>query len=398
MKKTAILLGILLIFTACGSGTDPQDQEVVLEDSYYTDVYSWNDSKGLDSTLLGRSLNLGNYLEAPRIPSEGAPADPSGEGNWTGDRLLTQADLQRIADAGFATVRIPVRWSDYMSDTAPYTILDTGTAEDPFNILDRVKEIIGWAQDANLKVVMNLHHYNEMFDEPESRQAYHMERLDSLWNQLSQAFPLSEYPQNQLVFELMNEPHGTIGFDDWNTIIASLCDIIWVDNAASQVNGTSRRMIMLGTANWGGVPGLYELNLPDACNASNTIVTVHYYEPFHFTHQGASWVDNSEGWIGTRWLGTSSEQAPLLSLFSDIETWKSNTNQNYEIFVGEYGVFSEFSNPSDQKAWTAFIARESEKRNYSWGYWEYASGFGAYDPAAEAWRPQLISALIPTDL
>lgn len=398
MRKILLLLGIVFLYTACNSGADTQGSEVALDESYYSDIHGWNASKGLNSTMLGRAINLGNYLEAPRVPYEGAPADPSGEGNWTGERLLTQADLQRIADAGFATVRIPIRWTDYMSETSPYTIMDTGTAEDPFNILDRVKEIIGWAQAANLKVVMNLHHYNEMFDDPESDQAYHMERLDALWDQLSQAFPLSEYPQDQLVFELMNEPHGTIGYTDWNTIIASLCDIIWVDNAASQVDGTSRRMIMLGTANWGGVPGLYNLDLPSACNASNTIITVHYYEPFHFTHQGASWVSGSESWVGTRWLGTASDQAPLLTLFSDIENWKSATGQDFEIFVGEFGVFSQYSDPADQKAWTAFIARESEERDYSWGYWEYASGFGAYDPSAAAWRPQLISALIPADL
>lgn len=399
MKKILFIISaIMLLLASCTGGSTPQDQEVVLDSSYYTDIHNWNDDLGLDSTQLGRGINLGNYLEAPRRPSEADPLDPSGEGNWTGGRLLTQADLQRIAAAGFATVRIPVRWSDYQSDTEPYTIMDTGTAEDPFNILDRAKEVVGWAHAAGLNVVLNLHHYNEMFDDPESEQAYHMARVDALWDQLSQAFPLSEYPKDSLVFELMNEPHGTIGYDDWNNMIDSLCTIIWEDNAAYQVDGTTRRTIMLGTANWGGVPGLYNLDLPAACNPGNTIITVHYYEPFHFTHQGAEWSSGADAWIGTRWLGTAADQEGLLDLFSSIETWKSATGQDFEIFVGEFGVYSKYSEPADQKAWTAFIARESEERGYSWAYWEYAAGFGAYDPGTSAWRPQLISALIPSDI
>jgi endoglucanase len=47
--------------------------------------------------------------------------------------------------------------------------------------------------------------------------------------------------------------------------------------------------------------------------------------------------------------------------------------------MGEFGVYSQYSAPQLQKARTAFIAREAEKRNISWTYWEYSSGFGAYD-------------------
>ena len=31
----------------------------------------------------------------------------------------------------------------------------------------------------------------------------------------------------------------------------------------------------------------------------------------------------------------------------------------------------------------------------SWAYWEYDQGFGAFDGAAAAWRPEIIDALVP---
>jgi endoglucanase len=152
---------------------------------------------------------------------------------------------------------------------------------------------------------------------------------------------------------------------------------------------------MVGTANWGGVPGLQNLVLPAACTAVNTIVTIHYYEPFQFTHQGAEWVSGSTAWIGTAWTGSAADQQPLLSLLDSVVSWNSAPGRGFELYMGEFGAYTKYVNPDYQKAWTAFIAREAEHRTMSWAYWEYCSGFGAYDPSAGAWRPQLIDALIP---
>ncbi|MEM1544372.1 MAG: glycoside hydrolase family 5 protein, partial [Candidatus Bathyarchaeia archaeon] len=43
------------------------------------------------------------------------------------------------------------------------------------------------------------------------------------------------------------------------------------------------------------------------------------------------------------------------------------------------------------------VAREAEKRGIAWCYWEFCSGFGAYDPKAGKWREELLNALIPKE-
>lgn len=375
-----LMLGSLsYALIGCGGGSVGSDlgsdNVVVLPDSYYSDLYAWNEQGGLQQTQLGRGINLGNYLEAPS------------EGEWTAGRLLVESDLQTIADAGFKTVRIPVRWSAHTEATAPYTI--------DASFMARVQQVVGWAMNNNLQVVLNTHHYTEMMDDPESKQEGHIQRLEAIWKQISAAFPLEHYAQHKLVFELLNEPNGTIDYADWNDIIARLLDVIWVDMAAQQNSASAQRTVMIGTANWGHPDGLTNLSLPSTVNADNTIITVHYYEPFHFTHQGAEWVSGANEWIGTPWLGTEADQAPLIALFDRVTSWNADTNHGFEVFMGEFGVYSRDSEPSHQKAWTAFIAREAEKRDISWAYWEYASGFGAYDVDAGEWRSQLIEALIP---
>lgn len=359
--------------SACGGESAPSS--VVLAENYYTDLYDWNDQGGLQQTQLGRGINLGNYLDAPN------------EGDWTAGRLLVEADLQNIADAGFITVRIPTRWADHALESAPYTIDSAFMA--------RVEEVVTWANNAGLKVVLNVHHYLAMMDDGEAAQEAHILRLLGIWEQISTQFPLSRYDADHLVFELLNEPNGSIDYDDWNDIIDRALTLIWTENSATQNDASAQRVVMIGTANWGHPDGLSNLSLPEVANSTNTIITVHYYEPFTFTHQGAEWVDGADAWIGSSWFGTAAEQAPLIALFDRVTAWNDSADLGFEIFMGEFGAYSAYVAAADQKAWSAFIAREAEKRNISWAYWEYASGFGAYDPDTGQWRSTLMEALIP---
>ncbi|WP_217529484.1 hypothetical protein, partial [Vibrio metschnikovii] len=105
--------------------------------------------------------------------------------------------------------------------------------------------------------------------------------------------------------------------------------------------------------------------------------------------------NGAKAWIGTRWVGSEPDQQVLFDYLDSVEAWNTQIGHGFEINIGEFGVFSQHSKPEDQRAWTAFIAREAEKRGFSWHYWEYSSGFGAYDPYSEKWRTALIEGLIP---
>lgn len=359
----ALLLSSLMV--GCGGGGSSTD--VVLDASYYTNKYGYADT----DSFLGRGINMGNYFESPEY-----------EGSWTG-RTLERADFELVAAAGFKSVRIPIRWSDHAATSAPYTI-------DP-DFLARVKVVVGWALDEGLNVVVNTHHYNELFAATPATLEGHQQRLHGIWSQLSDAFDTTNYPVDRVVFELLNEPNGAVTYGEWNDMVADLTTLVWTTK--NQVG----RKIMIGTANWGGPTGIANLTLPTACTRDNTIITIHWYEPFHFTHQGAEWAAGSDAWIGTVWRGTTEDQQPLLSLYDSVTAWNSQAGRGFEIFVGEFGAYAKYAGADYRKAWTAFIAREAEARGMSWAYWEFDQGFGAYDRQAEAWRQELIEALLPAD-
>jgi len=87
--------------------------------------------------LLGRGVNLGNALEAPT------------EGEW--GVVLQEEYFDLIKQAGFNSIRLPVRWSAHALAERPYTI-------DPV-FMKRVDWAVANALSRGLPIIVNIHHY-----------------------------------------------------------------------------------------------------------------------------------------------------------------------------------------------------------------------------------------------
>lgn len=304
--------------------------------------------------ILGKGINLGNALEAPR------------EGDW--GMVIQKEFIDLIADAGFESVRIPIRWNAHAQLNPPYTI-------EP-SFFDRVDEIINWSLDRNLAVMINIHHYNELMESPTE----HLDRFLSIWNQLAHHY--MDLPET-VVFEVLNEPHNNFTSDLWNSYLSRAIDTIRVTNP--------KRVIAIGTAPWGGFGGLETLEMPESDR--QLITTVHYYNPFQFTHQGASWAGpETDEWLGTTWNGTTTEKEEIDRDFDGVLQWAETHNR--PIHLGEFGAYSTADQES-REAWTRYVVESAESRGFSWAYWEFGAGFGIYDRNQNEWRPYLLKALIP---
>lgn len=303
---------------------------------------------------LFRGVNLGNYLEAPKGQDWGYTLQPT--------------HLALIAEAGFDHVRVPIRWSDYALEDPPYTI------EPAF--FERVDAVVADALAHGLRVVINMHHYEQLMRLPREHKA----RFLALWEQIA-AHYAAQPPE--LYFELLNEPNGALTPQLWNEFAAEAIAVVRRSNP--------NRTLVIGTADWGGIYPLYYLELPDD---PNLIITYHYYYPFEFTHQGAEWVEGSSAWLARTWDGTPEEVRAVANDMDYALLWAQR--KGWRLWMGEFGAYSR-ADMASRARWTYSVAREAEKRGIGWAYWEFGAGFGVYDPAAGIWRQELLEALIPPE-
>jgi endoglucanase len=299
---------------------------------------------------LGRGMNLGNFLEVPAGENWAIPIDVS--------------HLQIIKKAGFDSVRLPVKWSEHAAASSPYSI-DESFAK-------RVDAIIDGAEKVGLNVVLNIHHYYDLDEAPKK----HTDRFVAIWKQLA-----NRYKQRGdfLYFELNNEPHENLN-DHWNDVLKLGL------SAVRETNPT--RPVIIGPPFWNGIWALPKLTLPED---DHLIVTVHMYNPFEFTHQGATWSGPEVESIRNRSFGSAEEIAKVREELKQAADWgKAN---NVPIYVGEFGAYSLAPQASRVK-WTQTVVQACEDMDLSWSYWEFGAGFGAYNMETKQWRDDLLNALI----
>jgi endoglucanase len=301
---------------------------------------------------LGRSMNLGNALDAPQ------------EGAW--GVTLHASYFRAVKEAGFDSVRLPVRWSAHARAEAPYTI-------DP-KFAARVDWAIDQALANKLNIIVNVHHDADMDDDPDQA----LPRLIGLWGQIAARY--KDRPAG-VYFELLNEPHNKLTEAKWNAAIPQLLRVVRATNPT--------RPVIVGPGQWNGIGALEKLELPD--DDRNLIVTVHFYEPFHFTHQGAAWVKGAEQWKGRKWPRGDADREALHKALAKAAAW--GRAHDRPIFLGEFGAY-EAADMESRARWTRAVSREAEKLGFSWAYWEFCSGFGAYDARTGKWRAPLKAALL----
>lgn len=322
---------------------DRNDMEQVFADTFFAKL----------QPAFGRGINLGNALEAPD------------EGEW--GVTLEESYFAAIAAAGFDSVRIPVRWSAHAEAAAP------------FHIDAKFFARVDWAVSQSLKhqllPIVNVHHYGEIMERPDE----HRERFLALWRQIAEHY--KDQPP-ALAFELLNEPQGNMSAEKWNDLLVKTIALV------RQTNPT--RKIVVGPVQFNSISQLGQLELP--ADDRHLVVTVHYYDPFKFTHQGAPWLgDESRAWLGTKWTGTSAEQQAVVRDFDRAVRWA--VEHRRPIYLGEFGAY-EKADVESRARWTRFIADEAQKRKMSAAYWEFCSGFGAYDASTGEWIAPLKDALL----
>jgi endoglucanase len=304
-----------------------------------------------DSLPVGRCVNMGNSLEAPS------------EGEW-GGKKIDAADFKRIADAGFNTIRLPVRWASRAGEKPPYAV-------DPA-FMKRVKQVVGEARAAGLNVILNSHHFEALHKDPSDA---NIARLAAMWQQIAAEF--ADQPEAHLWFEIENEPHDKFNDSNLQKVLSP---------ALAEIRRTNpTRAVIIGGEFWSGINSLKTLKLPDD---PNIVPTFHYYDPFDFTHQGATWVDPSPP-MG-RVFGNENDVAALVQDVKKVRDYIKLTGKTP--FMGEFGA-NEKIPVEERVAYQRTVRIAFDNVGIGMCAWGYTNTFPLWDQKTKKWVPGMRDAM-----
>lgn len=322
---------------------------------------------------LGRGINLGNSWD-----SDGTGAQPDcGWGN-----CIKDSDLQVVKNAGFNSIRLPVRWNHDADVTG---IIDAVR-------LAGVREDIQNAIDLGLTVIVNFHHNTDMNDaavsyetNPEGFQQ-ELSRFANMWAQV--AAGLNDFPDDMVVFEILNEPHDIKKSSTVNEIMLAGY------NAIRSV--TLTKTVMFEANGYAKFAEIKKLDLPQD---GNIIVSGHYYDPYGFTHQGTA--DMYPCGKGVSGADLSAIAKNFKQYNDSIKAYFPDTDGIHSVPVnmGEFGAIGrtgsfcrdEAPSEASRAQWANYVIKAAEEYGYSWHYWAYGktSGFQAYNQDAGDWFPEM---------
>lgn len=374
--------------------TEP-DSIVVPEFTIEAKEYEMNDALQLVQDMQV-GWNLGNTLDANSDTN--SSNELSYETSWCGAKT-TQEMITAIHDAGFQTIRIPVSWHNHVSGD-DFTISDVW--------LNRVQEIVDYAYNIGMYVILNIHHDTmEGYYYP-SEACYDTSAhfIECIWNQLSERF--ADYDEH-LIFEGINEPRlkGT-NYEWWLDINNDQCK-----EALDCINRLNQLFVDTVRAK-GGVNATRYLMVPGYCassdnalldqfvvptdistNENRIIVSVHAYTPYNFALQAPTEGQSTSVFSITNKVGTG-----------DIDSFMERLYQKFirngiPVVIGEFGARDKDGNLQARTEYTAYYVAAARARGICCMWWDNnaytgsGENFGLFNRKTLTFEyPDIVSALV----
>lgn len=386
------LISILLLTTLLSS--------VFAEDKKSTETYDATQIV----TMMKFGWNLGNTLDALG-------------GSWKkglntqtawGQPLTTKEMIDGLAKSGVKTIRIPVSWSEHVIDKY-YTI-------DP-KWMARVKEIVTWAYENDMFIILNSHHDN--FDQnkkiPAGKGVYYPSEenyeeskkfLTCLWKQISSHFIDFDY---HLIFETLNEPRPRGTSNEWwydqnspvckkymGTLNKLNQDIVNTIRASGG-NNTHRVIMVPSLAASPDAALSKDFRIPTDTVENRLAISVHMYTPYNFAMASPGDIKFTEA-----------HQKELSTIFRKL--YNKFVSAGTPVVIGEMGATNK-NNLQDRINWFNFFITEARKNSiytcclWDNGVWEinekdpkdkiYSEHYGYYNRTKQTWYfPELIKTAV----
>lgn len=314
---------------------------------------------------MGLGINLGNTFE-----SCGSWISPNGVANYEtgwGSPIITQDMIIGYKNCGFDTLRVPVAWSNMIGED--YTI-------NP-EYLTRVRQVVDWALESDLYVIMNIHWdggWFEGFGKDDEKDEC-MRKYERIWTQLTDAF--KDYG-DKLIFESLNEEgcwdavwNRYSGEGDkekayglLNEMNQKFVDIV----RNSGGNNTKRHLLIAG----------YATDIVNTCDEAYKMpndpegrcaVSVHYYTPatFAILERDADW-----GKAKTEW-GSEADYEELNKYMDMMK--ETFVDKGIPVIIGEYGTSTKNKTPEMIRKYLSSVCEAGYTRGMCPVLWDITDVF-----------------------
>jgi endoglucanase len=292
----------------------------------------------------------------------------------------TRKDFENIKSLGADVIRLPIDMTAMTSGDPEFQI-------DPL-LYFSLDSAVTWAEENQLYLILDNH---PLDPGPTSMAIAPM--LKKIWIQLAEHY---KNRSNYIVYELLNEPYN-ITTADWAQIeIEIINEIRTIDKVHT---------IIVGASQWNDYA---ELSLFPVFADANLIYTFHFYDPYLFTNQGATWPSPSLGSLAGVPFPYDAAKMPacppdlkgtwvegsLNTLYKDDGTVAKvkelidiaatfKTSRNVEVYCGEFGVYSINSDTADRAFWHETVRTYLEEKDLSWTICDYHCGFGLFKKGSD---------------
>ena len=289
---------------------------------------------------------------------------------------ISDAEAELMTHIGLRHVRLCV---------APKVIMDATTGAVREDRAQQLEAAVRCFQRAGLLVMVDIHNEDRAAELNPDWQAAFVK----FWSTL--AGRLAQFDPELTLLEIINEPVFDKREQEWNTLNARL--------AAAIRHSAPQHTIVTTGPNWGGIDGLKKLTLlPDR----NVVYSFHCYDPFAFTHQGATWAgDAVKPLRGVPYPSSPEAVAPLLPALEahpgsramvekyGKEQWNKEklaarfrqgiewgARNQVPLYCGEFGVFPPHTKPEHRANWFRDFGEVLAANKIGWAVWGWDEGFG----------------------
>lgn len=299
------------------------------------------------------------------------------EQTWAKDILnenaLQESDFRLLKTIGFKALRLPVAFEYMQAHDIPI--------QKVFSVVDNVVKL---CHKYNLKLVID-YHYGTLDDQNYTEET---RKIIATWAEVAKHFAYTN--PDDVLYEIYNEP-------------PHMNPQLWKDAAYNIVTALRKldknRTFIVGASNFNSI---YELSRMDHLADDNVIYTFHFYEPFLFTHQGASWAGQQEATTGvpfpyiaekfpainpqskSTWGETNYYQYPkdgneqsVLDKLTIVKKW--GDKYQVPLLCGEYGAYAKYADTDSRCRYIKAVRTSLKTLGIPGMLWEYNSAFSLFE-------------------